>query len=62
MILKSVNLWLDEKGFHGMKYGMEIPDLSPDMCITHKALPSEAYLYMSPEDKKRVSNFLKGMK
>ena len=58
MHLKSINLWLDNDGFHGMKYGMTKPDMAKDMCVKHDKLPKGAWLFMSPEDKKRVGNFL----
>lgn len=61
MHIKTANLWLDKDGFHGMKYGMEKPDMAKDMCIKHDDLPQEAYLYMSIEDRKRIYNFLNEM-
>ena len=57
VLLKSVGAYLDDTGFHGLKYGMEVPDMAIDMAMSRENTPKEFFRVMSEDDLKKVKEF-----
>jgi hypothetical protein len=57
VLLKSVGVWLDDTGFHGMKFGMEVPDMAPDMRMDVKDASRELFEVMSKDDLIKFKEF-----
>ena len=54
--LRSVRLWLDEKGFHPFLDQDELlrPDMQKSMCCAYQDLPEEAWYLMDDYDREKA--------